>query len=78
MKKNGVIQLLKRFFQRKQRVPDSEAVAARRDWKEVFSYTIGPPDDEVTKEAFRLLRERIQKEKEEKDALDKDDNEPEL
>ncbi len=77
MKKSGMIQSLKRFFQRKPCVPDSEDVSARRDWKDVFSYTIGPPDDEVTKEAFRLLREWKRKE-EEKNSLDKDGNEPEL
>ncbi len=76
MKKIGIIRSLKGFFQRKQHVSDHEAIFAKRDWKEVYSYTIGPPDDEVTKEAFRLLRERIQKEKEKNDP-DKDDNEPE-
>ncbi len=76
MKNIGIIHSLKGIFQRKHHSDRHENVFGKRNRNDVFSYSIGAPDDELTKEAFRMLREMKRKETG-KGHTDKDGNEPE-
>lgn len=70
MKSSIIFRPFIRLFQRKKSESKSLPLSGRRSWNEVFSYKIGPPEDEATQLGFKLLKELRDKGDEKKDNID--------